>query len=622
MDDQKLVQDNLTIVQVDDSTDSVESIAPVEPIGSGTIGRIGPNFEVIDTIGEGASGIVFRARHLHLDKIVAIKVLKEEFSPQSKVFLRFQQEARTTSHLSHENIASVHDFGLTEGGHPFIVMDYIEGTTLSSLIEQRGSLAEAEALPIFQQICKALVHAHERHVIHRDLKPSNIILQKTSSGQWEVKVVDFGIAKVILEEEASSSPKLTKTGEIFGTPLYMSPEQCQGQSVDNRTDIYSLGCLMYETLIGRPPFAGKSTFALLMAQVNEAPLPFKDADKNVKVSDALERIVFRTLEKAPADRYQSVLDLLKDLELVNRSGVSVSASKLYIAPRQKRFGKMFLLWSGSFLFVIVLLVLAFALPLLRLVYENITSPWYPLVQQARNERPTNVLSAESYYRKAIMLAEESHARPDQVADIKYELGCLLYDSQPANHVTYKVFSSVAELEGKNSLRHANTLEYLARLENWEAKEMLTEASKVRKSGDSAKADALVTSAMARMAKARKEAQEAVDIKIRFVGLNHPYLENALRSQGQVFYGQGLYDKAEEAFGKALNIARSINMNDGSNEADRLYDLACCCREQGKREKADQYFQQSIKKYTEIFGADHRRVLDVSGEYQKFLNQAK
>ena len=279
-------------------------------------------------------------------------------------------------------------------------------------------------------------------------------------------------------------------------------------------------------------------------------------------------------------------------------------------------------WTGAILLVIALLVLTFALPFLRLFYQNITSPWYPLVQQARNERPTNVISSESYYRKAIMLAEESHARPDQIADIKYELGCLLYDSQPSNDVTYKVFASVAELEGKNSLRHANTLEYLARLENWEATEMLAQAGKARQNGDRAKAEALVAGAMARMATARKEAQEAVDIKIRFVGLNHSYTENALRSQGQVFYGQGLFGKAEEAFGKALNIARAINMNDGANEAERLYDLACSCREQGKREKADRYFQQSIKKYTEIFGADHHKVLEVSAEYQKFLDQAK
>ena len=227
MTDKKIVETDFTLVNFEGTTNSV--------------GPIGPNFEILGTLGEGAMGIVYKARHLLLDKVVAIKVLKEEYTSQSKIFLRFQQEARTTSHLSHENIASVHDFGLTEGGHPFIVMDYVEGVTLAGLIEEMKVLPEDVALSIFQQICRALVHAHENNVIHRDLKPSNIILQKRASGEWHAKVVDFGIAKVMIESEDDHSPKLTQTGEIFGTPLYMSPEQCQGQKVDQRSDIYSLG---------------------------------------------------------------------------------------------------------------------------------------------------------------------------------------------------------------------------------------------------------------------------------------------------------------------------------------------------------------------------------------------
>jgi serine/threonine protein kinase len=617
------IETDLTIVQVDSlpetgfSNTQVNSLPEtdftLDPVDNSleAIGNIGPNFEILSILGEGATGIVYRARHLLLDKIVAIKVLKEEFTTKSKVFLRFQQEARTTSHLSHENIAMVHDFGLTESGHPFIVMDYIEGLTLAGLIDERIKMPEEEAISIFQQISKALIHAHEHNVIHRDLKPSNIILQKTTSGEWLVKVVDFGIAKVIVEEENNTSPKLTKTGEIFGTPLYMSPEQCQGMQVDHRSDIYSLGCLMYESLIGAPPFTGASTFATLLAHVSQAPAPFHDTKKDTAISDALERIVFRCLEKEPEDRYQSIRDLLKDLDSLNKTGASsfsssiVAASKLYSAPRKVKTKKMLSFATLSIIGMSAIaggilmtphMMTSFA-PLFQGLYDRDNYPWSEEFKQANQQSSLDAINAEIHYDKAITIAQKNMATPEQIADIKYQLGVMLFSNHTSQHKAYEQLDYTARHEPQNSLRHANTLEYLSRLGNHEAEQKEREAEKARLNDDDHHtADKLLAQAMELKKLAREQVEQAVALKIKILNSKeHSYVQDAFRSKGQVMYKQGLYAESETAYLEALTIARKLNLHNGATEAARLYDLANCCRAERKLDQAKSYYQQSLKK---------------------------
>src|SRR5262249_28114870 len=161
----------------------------------------------------------------------------------------FQKEAQAASRLDHQNLVKAHDFGLVDEGRPYFVMDLVEGRTLSQRIKEEGPISVAEALKIFIPVCFGLEYAHDHGVVHRDLKPSNIMLTMKSDGQYEPKVVDFGIAKFVQEQEGTTTA-LTKTGEIFGTPFYMSPEQCKATNVDNRSDIYSLGCVMFEALTG------------------------------------------------------------------------------------------------------------------------------------------------------------------------------------------------------------------------------------------------------------------------------------------------------------------------------------------------------------------------------------
>jgi serine/threonine-protein kinase len=230
--------------------------------------KIGRHYQVISFIGEGGASAVYKVKHQHLEKEFAVKVLLPNRIPTGSMLKRFQQEGRSIGRLKHKHIVSVHEFGVDENNQPFLVMDYLEGKTLSDLIKDTGGLEPIRAAAIFQQIAEALEHAHANSVIHRDLKPNNVIIVHDEKGQETVKLVDFGIAK--LEEEASLQDTLTKTGEIFGSPHYMSPEQCKGRALDARADVYSFGCLMYETLTGTPAAQADTVFDILMLHLKWA----------------------------------------------------------------------------------------------------------------------------------------------------------------------------------------------------------------------------------------------------------------------------------------------------------------------------------------------------------------
>ncbi|MBS2003307.1 MAG: tetratricopeptide repeat protein [Cyanobacteria bacterium SZAS LIN-5] len=284
---------------------------------------IGEKYEVLETIGGGGMGMIYKAKHILMKRIVAIKMMHPQYVSSASNLKRFQQEAQAASALNHPNILAVFDFGLTPEGAPYLVMDFLEGTNLAEVLDELGLLPASRATNIFAQACAGLAHAHSKGVIHRDLKPGNIMLVEFDQRKDFVKIVDFGIAKVLPSGDESESSHLTATGEVFGSPLYMSPEQCRGRNLDIRSDIYSLGCVMYRTLTGSSPFFGQDPMECMYKQVNEAPNKFFDANPDSKVPEALEAIVFKCLAKEPADRYQTMHEL-KDALLefaINTPGV-------------------------------------------------------------------------------------------------------------------------------------------------------------------------------------------------------------------------------------------------------------------------------------------------------------
>ncbi|MBX3135112.1 protein kinase [Candidatus Obscuribacterales bacterium] len=277
------------------------------------VGQVFANrYRIQSIIGQGGMSTVYKAQHTYMDRVVAVKLLHPHLVSDPISVQRFQQEAKAAASLSHPNIITVFDFGVTEDGLAFLVMDYLEGPSLGDLLDRTGSVPADEAIDIFRQVLKGLAHAHRKGVVHRDLKPRNMVLAVDEDGTVQVKIVDFGIAKVI-PQDGGESQHLTQTGEVFGSPIYMSPEQCSGLPLDLRSDIYSWGCVMYEVLTGVPPFLGKNAVETMSMHVNDPPPDFRQMAPNVVIPEELSSVVFGCLEKQQKKRYQTANAVLEAL---------------------------------------------------------------------------------------------------------------------------------------------------------------------------------------------------------------------------------------------------------------------------------------------------------------------
>ena len=274
----------------------------------------GEHYEIIMTLGRGSTGIIYKAKHLFLNRFVALKVLHPQLIGDTENVARFKREALAISTLDHPNIITIYDFGITPEGLPYIVMDFSGGETLMTRIQSHDHLTAEEALPIFIQACQALSHAHSRGVIHRDVKPGNMLLVQDADGKQSLKLVDFGIAK--FSQTSKAMQQITQNGDVLGSPLYMSPEQCMGSSLDGRSDIFSLGCVMYTAFMGREPFMGENILDTMYRRTVDDPTPFSQARPDIKLPQVLllETIIFRALQRNLDERYQTMDELREDLE--------------------------------------------------------------------------------------------------------------------------------------------------------------------------------------------------------------------------------------------------------------------------------------------------------------------
>jgi len=276
--------------------------------------RLLGSYEIVDVLGAGATGAVFLARQDRIEQEIAIKVLHGDAAGDPEVQERFNREARVISMLSHPNIIRVLVFGLTPDGESYMAMEYVHGRSLRDELA-RGPLDELTVIKITKQLLSALAEAHDLGIVHRDLKPENVLLTSFRGEENFVKVLDFGIAKIL--EPDSPQKQLTQAGIVYGTPEYISPEQAQAIDIDNRTDIYAIGCMLYEMLTGAVPFEAKSALKTLQMQAFESPRPM--AEHGVDVSEDIEAITLKAMEKAPEDRYQSALEMFYALERRERA---------------------------------------------------------------------------------------------------------------------------------------------------------------------------------------------------------------------------------------------------------------------------------------------------------------
>lgn len=273
-------------------------------------------------IKRGGMGAVYRGKHVMMDKTVAIKVLRPSLAGDDDVVARFSREAKAASRISHPHAVSVTDFGEAENGVVFLVMEYLDGRTLKDIIRSEGPIPLSRAVEITRQVSGALDAAHKEGVVHRDLKSDNIMLSQTNGGDW-AKVLDFGIAK-IQQPEGVRDHDITAANLVLGTPQYMSPEQCsQTGPIDARSDVYSLGVIVYEMLAGRVPFTGESPTVIMMKQVQDPPPSILEARPDLPAS--VDKLIERALAKQPVDRFQTAGDLSEALtQAAADAGDSVS----------------------------------------------------------------------------------------------------------------------------------------------------------------------------------------------------------------------------------------------------------------------------------------------------------
>lgn len=302
----------------------------------GTI--IDGKYELLEEVGAGGMGLVYRAKQQGLERIVALKILEPTLVSDSESLARFEREARSISLLNHVHIASFFSYGIHEGTAPYIAMEFLEGKNLKSLIQETDDgLDWQRALKICLQICDAMDYAHAQGVVHRDLKPNNIILLESPHPDW-VKVVDFGLAK-LSELTDSGKQRLTKTGELLGSVDYLSPEQCLGRQTDQRSDIYSLACMLFEMLTGRTPFQSDNPIGQIHKHANEDS-PFITTVSQKLFPPGLELLVKKSLSKDPAERYQQMADLAADLRLIleGKGAELINSLAQYGQRRAKKAG--------------------------------------------------------------------------------------------------------------------------------------------------------------------------------------------------------------------------------------------------------------------------------------------
>lgn len=268
---------------------------------------LGNRYQIIRKIGDGGMAFVYQAKDKLLNRIVAVKVLRPEFVDDKDFLAKFKREAEAVANITHPNIVNVYDVG-QEGKVHYIVMEYVDGKNLKEIIKDEGVLDEYTALDITKQIAKALSAAHKKGVIHRDIKPHNILI---SNEGRQVKVADFGIAKAV------SNSTITNIGSIIGSVHYFSPEQAKGQPVSNNADLYSLGIVLYEMLVGRVPFRGDSPISIALQHINEN-IEFTPEEKT-KIPHSIRTLISKMTEKSPEDRYQSAEEVIEDIDYIEKN---------------------------------------------------------------------------------------------------------------------------------------------------------------------------------------------------------------------------------------------------------------------------------------------------------------
>jgi serine/threonine protein kinase len=384
-------------------------------------------YEYLAELGEGGFATVYKAQDIELGREVAIKIIKTMEADSAEDVMRFRREARSLAQLQHDNIITVYSIELVAEKFPAIIMEYLEGSELQSIIKTKGTLKYEQFKKIFTQVCSALAYAHEINIAHRDLSTLNIFLLNADAGmESKVKIIDFGLAKLMDRGDSqSASTSITRTGVVVGTPAYMSPEQCRGDNIDFRSDMYSLGCIMYECLTGRPPLEDPDPIQLLIRQQSEMPAPPQFSWGNKQKEDLVKNIILKCLQKDRNNRFQScqeIIEILNESENVEASQFDKIAG--WKGAERKRKNRI----------ILPLLGLAASLTLFVLAESDI------FLQSAASMLSSNAPSFMSGYR-AYLANKLKRKRPEIAITIYEDLAA----KRPASQETVGYLQSLANI---------------------------------------------------------------------------------------------------------------------------------------------------------------------------------
>ncbi len=555
---------------------------------------------MISQLGSGGWSTVYKARHLALGQTVALKVLHQHLSFDSTLLKRFEQEAQTASALAHPNIVSIIDYGASP--QPYIVMEYVEGRPLSEEIEKLKRLPAQQTIEIGLDICAALAAAHGQNIIHRDIKPSNVVLTEVAGKQIGVKVLDFGLSKLI-DSEAEGCSGITRTGEALGSPPYMSPEQWSGKRVDARSDVYALGCLLYETLTGIQPFSGQSAVECMQKHLTEMPEGIVSLRPELPEAEALDRIVFKTLSKEPSQRYQTVKELSEDLDQAKQGRKPRHAS-----PRRHSLLE-WLKWRKKLLLGVLVTSIVLCITLLAVAYykreELIANIWsfnFKAGQQALAEK--DLKAAEFRFMTAIRVLDLLGTKDKRLYwTLKQLLPILTTEkkwheqSETDKRVTelewgsqrcHQLLDSAAEAYKKGRYESTYSL----------ASEAISEAKKTSPEnlaiafGLNDLGVALLR--LSRYSEAEKACAESLRIRQEWLGKSDPEVADSSSDLAESYFHQGQYAKAKYMYLDVLRIQKRTLSADSTKLGSTYNNLGYVFYRLGDFTRSEKCYQNCIK----------------------------
>lgn len=556
-------------------------------------------YQVISQLGSGGWSTVYRARQLALGQTVAVKILHQHLSFDTKMLKRFEQEAQTASALSHPNIVSIIDYGATP--QPYIVMEYVEGHSLSEEIEKHKRLPPQTTIEIGLAICAALAAAHSQNIIHRDIKPSNVVVAEVPGKPLGIKVLDFGLSKLLEADESTAG--ITRTGEALGSPPYMSPEQWSGKGVDARSDIYALGCLLYESLTGIRPFSGQNAMECMQKHLTTMPEAIISLHPELQESEALDRIIFKAISKEVSERYQTVQEMQEDLEQVKLGRKLRHAdSRHHTLVEWLNWRKKLLLGISAAVVILGAVLLAVAYYKREEIISNIWSFNFKAGQQAAAEK--DYKTAELRFETAITVLDLTNSIDKR---LYWTLKCLLpiLNSEKKIHEQSEVDKRIFEFE--RGSRHCNDLLESAakayQTGKYENTRTLSLAAieEARKSSPENLAIAMGLNDMgvsllrlSRPKEAERACAESLRIRIDWLGKDDPYVADSASDLAEAYFWQGQYAKAKSMYLDVLRIQKKTLSPDSSQLGNTYNSLGVVFYRLGEFSKSESCYQKCIK----------------------------